>query len=150
MRNYVCSICGKKNVKLWRPYMDEYPLVCAECAEKRQVPIEYDELSWETNSKKDKDCFPLIGKPTGKKLILPKWKVNEEGLVPSYLGPDHEGKLIPITDQLIIDLSDLFSSDNYSGQTTMIPACPNGDNLFYSYSSVPDDVCKWWKKLSTK
>ena len=41
--NYVCSICGKRNVKLWRPYMDTSPLICAECAEKRQESREYEE-----------------------------------------------------------------------------------------------------------
>ena len=60
-KNYVCSICGKRNLKLWRPIMDTDPLICAECAEKRQTPRE----------------------------SLPKWKVNKDGEVPSYddLGP---------------------------------------------------------------
>lgn len=45
--NYVCSICGKRHVKLWRPYMYASPLICAECAEKRQYPNdEYDETVW--------------------------------------------------------------------------------------------------------
>lgn len=35
MENYSCSLCGKTNVKLWRPYGHASPLICAECAEKR-------------------------------------------------------------------------------------------------------------------
>ena len=37
--NYVCTFCGKKKVKLWRPSIAPFPLVCAKCAEKRP-PIE--------------------------------------------------------------------------------------------------------------
>ena len=48
--NYVCSICGKRNVKLWRPYMDNAPLICAECAEKRQTPQKYEETIWKKES----------------------------------------------------------------------------------------------------
>lgn len=59
--NYVCSICGKRNVKLWRPYMDTTPLICAECAEKRQTPYEYEETIWQ---KEDNGWY--TGKFTGK------------------------------------------------------------------------------------
>ena len=69
--NYVCSICGKRNVKLWRPYMDTAPLICAEYAEERQSPREYEEKVW---SKVGEERFS--GKLTGKRLPLPKWKVN--------------------------------------------------------------------------
>ena len=119
--NYVCSICGKRKVKLWRPYMDTGPLVCAECAEKRQVPQEYEEVIWKRESG---DCY--IGKTTGKKIPLSKWKVDEKGCVPSYDGPGPKGKKPITTDQLIVNLTDV-SKVYTSGNTNMIPACPDED-----------------------
>lgn len=32
----VCSVCGKKIVKLWRLYGDSDTLICAECEEERE------------------------------------------------------------------------------------------------------------------
>ena len=55
---YVCSICGKGNVKLWHPFLGIYPLLCSECAEKRQTP--------------------LI-------TYTKKWEVNEDGKIPTYI-----------------------------------------------------------------
>ena len=39
INNYVCNICGKKGVRLWRPSIAPFPLVCEKCARKRP-PIE--------------------------------------------------------------------------------------------------------------
>lgn len=100
--NYVCSICGKRNVKLWRPYMGTAPLICAKCAEKRQSPQEYEETIWK---KEGEDQY--VGTFTGKKLPLPKWEVNDKGKVPSYFGPGPEGMPERPTDQLLVDLSDV-------------------------------------------
>ena len=36
-KGYKCSICGAQNVKLWRPEWQARPLICAECAEERQI-----------------------------------------------------------------------------------------------------------------
>ena len=142
--NYVCSICAKRNVKLWRPYMDTSPLICAECAEKRQESREYKETIW---SKEANGWY--TGKFTGKKLPLPKWTVNENGKVPSYLGPGPDGVPTSMTDQLIVDLSDVSTSYS-SGSTSMVPACPDEDGDFWGYTSVPEEFCKWWNELPTR
>lgn len=142
--NYVCSICGKRNVKLWRPYMDTTPLICAECAEKRQTPYEYEETIWQ---KEDNGWY--TGKFTGKKLSLPKWEVDEKGKVPSYQGPGPDGEPRSMTDQLIVDLSDVSTSYT-SGSTSMVPACPDEDGEFWGYTSVPEENCKWWEELPTR
>lgn len=141
--NYFCTICGRKNVKLWRPYKDVTPLICAECAEKRQVKIEYDEQIYE------KKNGNYIGKPTGKKITLKKWKVDKKGNVPSYDGPGPIESDISVTNQLIIDISDV--SDNYSSKnTTMIPAYPDENCKFYGYSSCPENIQAWWEELPTR
>ena len=142
--NYVCSICGKRNVKLWRPYMDTSPLICAECAEKRQSPREYEEKVWSTNEK-----GWYCGRFTQKKLPLPKWEVNEKGKIPTDMGPGPEGMPIPMTDQLLVDLSDVSTSYT-SGNTSMVPACPDDDGNFWGYTSVPEETCKWWEELPTR
>lgn len=143
VKNYVCHICGKSNVKLWRPYGDSIPLVCAECAEKRQTPLEYDERIFE----KEGDHY--IERYTKRKQPLPKWKVDERGEVPSYHGPGPNGLPVCMTDQLIIDLSD-FLDIELTKSTTMIPACPNEEGKFFGYTSAPVDLCKWWVKLPTR
>ena len=142
---YVCSICGKKNVKLWRPYGDSAPLICAECAEKRQTPREYRETIW---TKVGEDHFS--GEFTDKKFPLPKWKVNEEGKIPTDIGPVLEEMKIPMTDQLIVDISDVSKAYS-SGSTTMIPArLTDEEDNFWCYTVVPEDVCKWWDELPTR
>lgn len=143
---YVCSICGKKNVKLWRPYGDSAPLICAGCAEKRQSPRKYMEKVW---SKVGEERFS--GEYTGRELPLPKWEVNEKGKIPTNMGPAPEGMtMIPMTDQLSVDLSDV-SKAYPSGSTTMIPACLTAEeDNFWCYTVVPEDVCKWWEELPTR
>lgn len=141
--NYVCSICGKRNVKLWRPYMDNAPLICAECAEKRQTPQKYEETIWKKESEGH-----YTGELTGKTLPLPKWKVDEKGHVPSYDGPGPDGQ--PLTSvHLIVNLYDVSTSYT-SGHTDMIPACPDEDGEFWGFTSVPEEVCKWWEELPTR
>lgn len=143
MKKYACSICGREHVKLWRPYMDTEPLICATCAEERQSPREYDECKW------TKKADHYVGNPTGKKLPLPKWTVDENGKVPSYNGPGPKGLPLEMTDQLIINLKDV--SEAYaSGETTMVPAVPNENGDFWGYTSVPEERCKWWKELPTR
>ena len=142
--NYVCSVCNARNVKLWRPNNDDSPLICATCAEKRQSPREYGEMSW---TKKADGSYKGI--PTGKMLPLPKWTVNAKGKVPIYDGPGPEGLPQIMTDQLIVDLSDV--SESYtSGETTMLPASPTEDGGFWGYTSVPEEVCEWWENLPTR
>lgn len=78
-KNYLCSNCGNRDVKLWRPDKDTTPLICAECAEKHQIPM---------GNKKEKSH------------TFPKWKVNEKGQIPSY----HEGA--GTTNVLVVSLAD--------------------------------------------
>ena len=142
--NYVCSICGKRHVKLWRPYGDTEPLICAECAEQRQSPREYEEKIW---SKTEDGHF--IGKFTGKKIPLPKWEVNEKGEIPTDMGPGPEGQPLPMTYQLLVDLSDV-STEYSSGESAVVPACPDEEGDFWSYTCVPEENRKWWEELPTR
>lgn len=143
--NYKCAICGREHVKLWRPYMDTAPLICATCAEERQSPKTYSEVVWKKNKLKDS----YIGTPTKKKIPLPKWIVDDNGKVPSYDGPGPDGTKEIKTDQLIIDLSNEYESYS-SKNTTMIPAVPYENNNFWGYTSVPEDLCEWWRTLPTR
>lgn len=130
---YVCSFCGKKNVKLWRPYNCCNPLICASCAEERQNPRKYNELTW------DKTPDGYIGKPTRRKLPMGKWVVNEKGQIPSWvhgLGPN--GKPYVFTDQLDVE-----------GYGSMMPAVPDKDGSFWEYTFVPEERAKWWEDLPT-
>lgn len=144
-KDYACSICGKQHVKLWRPYNGTSPLICASCAEERQSPREYEECTWE--------CVSWLGHhvstPTGKMLPLPKWTVNEKGKIPSTDGFDPYGEYLAMTDQIIVNLCDV--SENYSsGETTMVPAVPYNNDLFWGYTSVPESLCNWWEELPTR
>ena len=143
MKNYACSVCGKEHVKLWRPYMNTEPLICATCAEERQSPRTYFECNW------GKQGNTYIGTLTSKKLPLPKWQVNEDGLVPSHHGPGPDGLPMQMTDQLIVDLTDVSKSFS-SGETTMIPAVPDENGDFWGYTSTPHDCRILWEKLPTK
>jgi hypothetical protein len=143
--NYKCAFCGKRNVKLWHPANIDKPLICAECAEKSQKPMECRETMWQ---KGKNGCY--IGKYTGKKIELPKWRVDEKGEVPSYFGPGPDGKHRCMTDQLIVNLSLLSSSYPTYTDTTMMPAIPYGDDNFWGYTSIPEELVKWWEELPTR
>lgn len=145
MKDYKCCVCGKKHVKLWRPYGDDAPLICAECAEKRQTPQEYEECSW----KKDKGKESYTGTYTGRILPLPKWRVNEKGLIPINRDPGPIGMPKAMTDQLIVNLSGISSSYTLDG-TTLIPASPTNNGEFWSYTCIPEEVSKWWENLPTR
>lgn len=142
--NYSCACCGRKNVKLWRPYGYSSPLICATCAEKKQSVRKCKEVVWKNDGDR------LIGKHTGKIITLPKWKVDKDGKIPAKidLGPD--GKPVLYTDQLVVNLQDV--SDEYIGasNTTVIPAAPDEDGNFWCYTAVPEDKVKWWTNLPTR
>ncbi len=157
--SYVCAICGTTKVKLWRPYMDTEPLICAKCAEERQAPHEYSVIASWTPSKfpNGEDCwqgeYEYEDSPSGERVIkkapMEKWVIDDNGKVPSYIGsPGHDGVWCPITDQISVNLSDLFKSCS-SGDTSMIPAVPDDDGGYWGYSSVPEEGCVWWRKLPT-
>lgn len=143
MKDYVCSICGRKGVKLWRPYMSTGPLICATCGEKLQAPRECDKVIWR------KEKGQHVGKITDEKMSLPKWKVDEKGKIPSAFGPGPKGEPEPMTEQLELDLSTV-SRCHSSGRTSMVPACPADERSFWGYTAVPEEVCKWWEELPTR
>lgn len=41
---YRCAICGRSNVKLWRPYLDTKPIICTKCAEERLIYKKYNRI----------------------------------------------------------------------------------------------------------
>lgn len=157
--SYVCSICGATKVKLWRPYMNAQPLICAKCAEELQSLHEYNVIDrWVSGEHSNGDgCWVGVYKyelsPSLeyviKKELMEKWIVDDNGKVPSYLGsPGPDGIWLPITDQLSVDLSRLFKSYS-SGDTSMIPAVPDDRGGYWGYTSVPEEGYLWWQKLPT-
>ena len=142
--NYSCSYCGRKNVKLWRPYGYSSPLICATCAEKKQSVRKCKEVVWKNDGDR------LTGKDTGKIITLPKWEVDRDGLIPANidLGPD--GMPVLYTDQLVVNLQDVSDEYTSNSHTSVIPAVPDEDGNFWCYTTVPEDKVAWWKNLPTK
>lgn len=154
---YECSICGTRGVKLWRPYMSSSPLICANCAEKRQSARTYNPIErWEKNISPNGETYwsgafqHKLGED-GKmvRVVLPmkKWIVDDEGKIPSADAPGPGGKRHR-TDQLSIDLSKDFMSYT-GGSTSIVPAIPNNEGLMWGYTSVPENGCTWWANLPT-
>lgn len=140
--NYVCAVCGRREIKLWRPYMGTAPLICATCAEKRQSLRVYRE----TVSLNDVEGN-TIGK-TNINFPLPKWKVNEDGAIPSPVRPHYEESR-PMTKRLLVNLSDV-AREYSSGAMDMIPAIPDENGFFWGITSAPKDSVEWWKNLPTR
>lgn len=102
MNNNFCSLCGRKNVKLWRPLKVEekpVPLICATCAEKHQLPylikgrIEY----WQVNEAGEiwKDIENRSqGKSSVLRIVIPEKKkigsLEDLDWIPAYI--DKGGK----------------------------------------------------------
>ena len=119
--NYVCSICGRRGVKLWHPFLDISPLLCAECAEKRQTPL----IAYKK-----------------------RWKVDEDGRVPSYIVFNVLSE--NMTNRLYVDLSEVSGSVFSSKCTSMVPAYPKEDGYFYCYNREPEELRNWWNSLPTR
>jgi len=156
--DYKCAACGEVGVKLWRPYMYNEPLICATCAEERQVEHTYTPVEkWEESTfPNGEPCWsgrPLRepdadGNMVDVKFLMLKWIVSNKGKIPSPCscpGPDGYWSM---TDHLIVDISDISKSYS-SGSTDMIPAVPNEDGDMWGYTSVPENGCKWWEELPT-
>ena len=126
-RDYKCYICGKKGVKRWRPYGDSDPFICAQCAEKRQIKMQYNKRIWSKNPD-----GTVEGVRTFRWMPLPIWTVNEDGLVPSYEGPNQNGENIPSTPRLIIYL-ERGISERHSGKTELLPAIPHKNGGVWTY-----------------
>jgi|LSQX01.3.fsa_nt_gb hypothetical protein len=157
---YQCSVCEAFGVKLWRPHKDNMlraPLICAECAEKRQIPRTYHVVKkWEVGtSPNDDPCWFGIyeyvqnadGEIVVKKAPMPKWVVDDNGQIPSANAPGPDGNW-PMTDQLSINMSDI--SKTYSNESTGIaPAVPGKNGYMREYASIPTDRRNWWTQLPT-
>lgn len=139
MENYSCSICGKTNVKLWRPYGHATHLICAECAEKRQVKRTCVVYEWEQHG------MVLIGTPTGETIELEEWKIDDEGNIPSqFIYDPNEKKPIELIEKLTVYL------DNLKNSTLLVPAIKDEKGNFYFLEDVPVDKKECWRKLPTR
>ncbi len=118
--DYRCSICGKTDVKLWRLHLYTEPLICATCAEKRQIPV----------SRTSKN-----------------WLINDSGKIFLRFGPSSENSNL-MTYKLLIDLKDYFN-EKESVVVDLIPAIPDNDGDFFGYSSSTTQVPAWWENLPT-
>lgn len=141
--NYACSICGKGEVKLWKTSLCNEFLICAECAEARQSPRQCNELNWV------KTVDGYSGRPTGKRVFLSSWKVDEEGFVPKQMPPGPEGIPVSKTHQLMINLKNDIASCN-SDTTCVIPAILDKKGNYLKYSSAPKSRINWWQSLPTR
>ena len=118
---YVCSICGKGNVKLWHPFLGIYPLLCSKCAEKRQTP--------------------LI-------TYTKKWEVNEDGKIPTYIINDIPSE--SMTNRLNVNLVGIPGITISFTCTSMVPAYPIEGGYFYCYNREPEELRNWWNSLPTR
>ena len=131
---YVCSICGRHGVKLWRPLRNSDLLVCASCAEKAQSGRAYDEvMRWQGSD--GEEC--ITNRPTGRTIQMPCFSIDENGRIPVECSPGRGGSW-PMTDQLSTSYGCLF------------PAVPREDGEFWGHYSLPDEGGKWWGKLPTR
>lgn len=144
--NYVCSICGKSNVKLWRPCSMVYPLICAQCAEDHQISRTCHNI--ELNDKPTIAGY-YVGIKTSNGISLPDWQVNEYGCISSGKFSDSDGSPVFETNLLPVNLSEI-ADDISSNITLLMPAYPTKDGTFWGYPSAPKDVITWWQKLPTK
>lgn len=147
IERYKCYICGKRDAKLWRPTNENAPLICAECAEKYQSKLTYEERIWHKEHEGESGCSYRVER-TGKMLPLPKWTVNTKGKVPSYYGPGPDGQPLTTTDKLIVDLPAEVSYCEEK-KIEMVPAYPEKEGAFYNYDA-PRNIKRWWETLPTR
>ena len=142
--HYKCTLCGRSNVKLWRPYLCSQPLICAACAEKRQSPLKYPEFE-AVEDKDGKSHWEL----TGRNFSFPKWKVDDKGQIPYHVMFGMQKPTQVRTDQLYIDLTSFDRKRFPSKKTNLVPAIPDGKG-FWGYIKVPDSRHEWWENLPTR
>lgn len=136
---YVCCYCGEKEVKLWRPFGEDCPLICAECAQKRQSKCEYPEYSF---SKNNEGAYQAT--PTGNTFTDPKWEIDDNGTIPTYEKSATSNEATGRTDQLIVDLS------REAIHVTLIPAVSDKYGNFYTYANITTEAYKKWLQLPTR
>ena len=143
---YNCAICGKTNIKLWRPKTSTKPLICADCAEKMQSPRKGLKIKWSKKSKKGMLEFPE-GTFSKKKIPMDKWSVSDNGTIPSALGNDPEGNPVIMTECLKVNLS----SHGFNGNITLIPAIPDENGIYLDSNEIyHTGKIDLWKQLPTR
>ena len=140
--DYKCAICGKKHVKLWRPWGYNGPLICAICAEARQTLRECEELKWELKNGQ------YVGNHTGKTIKLEKWIVDENGCIPTTLGLPVKTLPSATTNVLKVNISDIDSSFG-SGGTSYVPAVMDEHGVCFTIPLSSKNY-DWWKNLPTR
>ena len=117
---YRCSLCGRTGVKLWHTERMEN-LICAVCAEQRQVPLGFLEEPERTTNR-------------------PRWTVAEDGTIPSYTSDDPDARDYI----LIVDISDV-SAYGTSGHTSVFPATDIDEKGMYCFpdKDIPDGYDRW-------
>ena len=114
-KKYACFFCGKRDVKLWRPEISSVPLICAKCAEQRQIPSS-----------------------------LPRWEIDENGLIPLHNELGSEKEISGMTDELLVSLIE-------DGKTIYTPAIPTDEEgVYWADTSDSEETYDWWKNLPTR
>ena len=101
--DYRCSFCKAEGVKLWSFEGNSRTfLICASCAERRQVRQFYHKHTW---IKKGKHTY--WGIPSVRKFTMPRWEVNRKGKIPTNAGFGPDGEPFSYTCVLSIDVRDV-------------------------------------------
>ena len=119
-KEYECFLCGRTGVKLWHTgYMKN--LLCAECAEKRQVPLDYLTESDQASKRS-------------------RWTVADDGTIPSYSSREPGARDYI----LVVNISDV-STYGTSGHTNMFPATDIDERGEFCFSDkdIQDGYDRW-------
>lgn len=118
--NNRCSLCGRENVKLWRPFKVEekpVPLICASCAEKNQLP------------------YSIKGK-------LEYWRIDKEGKI-GKSGSLEKTFILRVTVPEKKKINSLEDLD-------WIPAYIDKEGKCYVNECIPVKFFEEWKNLETR
>ena len=128
---YECSICGKSKVKLWRPETSIKPLICADCAERLQIPRKGLIIKWSRASRKGKLKYPE-GYISKKMSEMEEWTISDNGTIPSALGNTPDGTPVVMIETLKVHLS----SYGFDGNILLIPAIPDENGIYLDRESI--------------
>ncbi len=127
--DYCCSLCKAEGVKLWGFEGNSGTfLICASCAERRQVQQFYHKHIW---IKKGERTY--FGVPSVRKFPMPRWEVNRKGRIPTNTGFGPDGEPFSYTDVLLINVHDICS------ELTEVEAFPEfpEDKTFNEWRNLP-------------
>ncbi|MDD4375225.1 MAG: hypothetical protein PHR25_00355 [Clostridia bacterium] len=142
-KNYECSICEKKGVKLWRPNGETNPLVCASCAEERQSSIKYLEQTWV------KMGNHYVSGYKEEKLLNHVCKIDEKGKVHLHNENIPKKNQNGAVDDLIITFKE-NCNEKSTCITRMIPAVLNELGEILINKPIPRELYILWEKLPTR